>query len=75
MAALVKEQAEMDKIRLKTHADYRTAKADLELSLSGVRKALGMSGVEQWTKSGRVWPRVSCRSLAWMAALLRPVLL
>jgi len=32
----------MDKIRQETHADYETAKADLELGLSGVRKALGV---------------------------------
>merc|ERR1712066_1118283 len=42
LAALAKEQAEMDQIRQETHADYETAKADLELGLSGVRKALGI---------------------------------
>jgi len=42
LAALAKEQAEMDKIRQETHADYGTAKADLELGLSGVRKALSI---------------------------------
>merc|ERR1719253_1285411 len=40
LAALAKEQAEMDKIRQESHADYETAKADLELGLSGVRQAL-----------------------------------
>merc|ERR1719373_1434293 len=40
LAALAREQAEMDRIRQETHADYETAKADLELGLSGVRKAL-----------------------------------
>jgi len=40
LAALAKEQAEMDKIRSETRADFQTAKADLELGLSGVRKAL-----------------------------------
>ena len=40
MAALTKSQAEMDKIRMETHADYEVAKADLELGLTGVRKAL-----------------------------------
>lgn len=40
LAALTKEQAELDKIRQETHADYTTAKADLELGLSGVRQAL-----------------------------------
>merc|ERR550532_815269 len=39
LAALAKLQAEMDKIRADTHAEYETAKADLELGLSGVRKA------------------------------------
>jgi len=39
LAALTKLQAEMDKIRADTHAEYETAKADLELGLSGVRKA------------------------------------
>merc|ERR1719394_216062 len=39
LAALAKLQAEMDKIRADTHAEYTTAKADLELGLSGVRKA------------------------------------
>merc|ERR1719440_2241679 len=42
LAALAKEQAEMDKIRQESHADYVQAKADLELGLNGVRKALGV---------------------------------
>jgi len=42
LAALAKEQAEMDRIRQESHADYSQAKADLELGLSGVRKALGV---------------------------------
>jgi len=41
LAALAKEQAQLDKIRQETHAEYQTAKADLELGLSGVRQALG----------------------------------
>merc|ERR1712176_1420835 len=40
LAALARTQAEMDKIRSESHADYEVAKADLELGLSGVRKAL-----------------------------------
>merc|ERR1712117_927649 len=36
------EQASMDRIRQETNADYSVAKADLELGLSGVRKALGL---------------------------------
>merc|ERR1712241_1621398 len=32
----------MDRIRQETHSEYEAAKADLELGLSGVRKALGM---------------------------------
>merc|ERR1712061_101719 len=42
LSALAKAQAEMDKIRFETHAEYETVKADLELGLSGVRKALGV---------------------------------
>merc|ERR1712051_643356 len=42
LAALAKTQAEMDQIRGETHAAFATAKADLELGLSGVRKALVM---------------------------------
>jgi len=42
LAALTKLQAEMDKIRQETHADFVTAKDDLELALQGVRKALGV---------------------------------
>jgi len=40
LAALTKAKAEMDKIRQLTHADYKVAKADIELGLRGVRKAL-----------------------------------
>jgi len=40
LSALAKEQAEMDKIRSQQRADYTQAKADLQLGLSGVRKAL-----------------------------------
>jgi len=40
LAHLAKSQAEMDKVRYETHADYVKAKEDLELGLSGVRKAL-----------------------------------
>jgi len=42
LSALAKEQAEMDNIRREQHADYQQAKADLELGLSGVRKALAV---------------------------------
>merc|ERR1712087_1052802 len=42
LAALAKLQAEMDKIRSEEHADYVQAKADLELGLEGVRKALSV---------------------------------
>jgi len=42
LSALAREQAEMDKIRQETHADYGTAKADLELGLNGVRQALSV---------------------------------
>merc|ERR1719380_159390 len=40
LASIAKAQAEMDKIRTESHADYVQAKADLELGLEGVRKAL-----------------------------------
>jgi chromosome segregation ATPase len=40
LAALAKQQAEMNTIRKEMHADYVQAKADLEQGLSGVRKAL-----------------------------------
>merc|ERR1719248_294518 len=42
LAGLAKSQAEMDKIRREQKADYTQAKSDLELGLSGVRKALGV---------------------------------
>merc|ERR1719428_1073466 len=42
LAALAKLQAEMDKIRAETHADYVKAKAELEEGLAGVRKALDL---------------------------------
>merc|ERR1719333_299260 len=42
LAALAKEQAEMNEIRAEQKADYDTAKADLELGLSGVGKALSV---------------------------------
>merc|ERR1719324_2182233 len=40
LAALAKTQAEMDKIRAEQNANFRTAKAELEEGLGGVRKAL-----------------------------------
>merc|ERR1719468_866852 len=40
LAALAKEQAEMDKLRQEQNANYKIAKADLELGLGGVQKAL-----------------------------------
>jgi len=40
LAALAKEQADMDNMRRETHSEFETAKADLELGLSGVRKAV-----------------------------------
>merc|ERR1719429_789719 len=42
LAALAKEQAEMDKIRMEERADYAKAKTELELGIAGVRKALGV---------------------------------
>merc|ERR1712048_739181 len=42
LAALAKEQAEMDKIRSEQNADYNIAKADLDTALGGVQKALGV---------------------------------
>jgi uncharacterized protein YlxW (UPF0749 family) len=42
LAELEKEQAEMTKIRAEENAAYTVAKADLELGLSGVRKALSV---------------------------------
>merc|ERR1712232_491991 len=42
LAALAKEQTQMDQIRAEENADYITAKSDLELGLSGVGKALGV---------------------------------
>jgi len=42
LATLAKEQAELDAIRQETHADYAKAKAELELGLDGVRKALSV---------------------------------
>merc|ERR1719263_323035 len=40
LVELAKQQPEMDKIRAEQHEAYLTAKADLELGLEGVRKAL-----------------------------------
>merc|ERR1711920_940835 len=42
LAALAKDQASMDKIRQEENADFTTAKSDLELGLTGVRKALDL---------------------------------
>jgi hypothetical protein len=42
LATLSKEQAEMGSIRAEEKAVYDTAKADLELGISGVQKALGV---------------------------------
>merc|ERR1719210_2346351 len=42
LASLARDQAEMDRIRQESHADYEQAKADLELGLSGVRKAISL---------------------------------
>jgi len=42
LAALAKEQAEMDKMRMEERADYAKAKTELEAGIAGVRKALGV---------------------------------
>jgi chromosome segregation ATPase len=42
LAALAKEQSEMDRIRSETHADFAVAQEDLSAGLAGVRKALGV---------------------------------
>mmetsp|Transcript_60405 Transcript_60405/g.93987 ORF Transcript_60405/g.93987 Transcript_60405/m.93987 type:complete len:701 (+) Transcript_60405:58-2160(+) len=42
LATIAKQQAEMDKIRAEEKAAYDTAKAELELGISGVQKALGV---------------------------------
>merc|ERR1712078_343996 len=42
LATLSKEQAEMDSIRAEEKAAYDTAKAELELGIAGVQKALGV---------------------------------
>jgi len=42
LAALAKEQAEMDKIRMEESADYAKAKTELEAGIAGVTKALGV---------------------------------
>jgi len=42
LASLAKSQADMDRIRREQNAAYTQAKADLELGLQGVRKALGV---------------------------------
>jgi chromosome segregation ATPase len=42
LATLSKEQSEMDKIRAEEKAAFDTAKADLELGISGVQKALSV---------------------------------
>merc|ERR1719446_815014 len=39
---IAKEQAEMDSIRAEEHANYKTAKQELEQGLAGVRKALSV---------------------------------
>merc|ERR1719262_1501172 len=42
LATLAKEQSEMDAIRAEEKAAFDTAKAELELGISGVQKALGV---------------------------------
>merc|ERR1719472_226465 len=42
LASLIKEQAEMDRIRAEENSDYTVAKDDLEQALNGVQKALGV---------------------------------
>ena len=42
LATLTKQQADMDKNRQETHAEYVQAKSDLEAGLTGVHKALGV---------------------------------
>jgi len=42
LASMAKEQAEMDEVRAEQKATYESAKADLELGLSGIGKALSV---------------------------------
>jgi len=51
LGALAKEQAELDKLRMTTHAEFVEIKADLEEGISGVRKALGILRDYYATKS------------------------
>ena len=39
---MAKMTSEMDSVRRETHANFATAKSDLEQGLTGVRKALGV---------------------------------
>ena len=47
LAALAKQQAEMDSVRAEEKAAYDTAKAELQLGIDGVGKALGVAFHQQ----------------------------
>merc|ERR1712079_538507 len=74
LAALAKQQAEMDQTRQDSHAAYVQAKADLEAGLEGVRRALGILR-EYYGNSGEAAMLQSGAGLgAWMQQPARPEL-
>merc|ERR1719504_314031 len=64
LATIAKEQAEMDSIRAAEKAAYDTAKAELELGIGGVQKALGV--LKDYYQGGAAFVQSSANFDAFM---------
>merc|ERR1719265_991961 len=69
LAAIAKQQAEMDTIRREQNADYKVAKADLEAGIAGVEKALTV--LRDYYGSAAGASMIQDDSSSWSASMLQ----
>jgi len=69
LAAIAKQQAEMDTIRREQNADYKVAKSDLEAGIAGVEKALTV--LRDYYGSAAGASMIQDDSSSWSASMLQ----